>query len=631
MLAGSRCAFLESVSRRDKCRTYSAFVTAPSILEKTAKFKLVSIQAMRSLSSRQGFRRQLASPYHATALDWRVVDASRRRCGHSQATHHSNRYSRFRRGEKSSQSCSVCLSGFASSKQTGHGVEKLDNVDLNFQADDIFCDDSNVNVDDIDRGSVDWRIVDWSKVEITTNRDHRSPPHDERQSVATIEDLIPTVSPDFPSPVEMVIVRDRIIYVKRDDLLRLRSSNVSGNKARKMLALNEMSPDDFPDCIVSYGGPQSNAMLAIAAIVHSKNVDLCQNDSVGTACHDYSCAAETDMMRETSNISREDATAILSLGDKEREKERGYSMLSRSVEGRKRKKKRFVYYTKKLPRYLRKQPNGNLLRALSLGMEIVELSPIEYRDLFGGDYGGSPVAPHGLRPPVPGNSVWIPQGGACGVAIAGARFLADEIVSFWTKQGRGMPLSVCLPGGTCTTALLLHREIQSILHGMREETGESGTAAVATVLDIQVVAIPCVGDDEYAQRQMTALDANTGGTGQAMDIPTVLLPSSNNVKGGGKRHRGYFSFGEPSSAILKIFQEMKEYGVYLDLMYGAPAWCLLLQHWKTQQAADGEEDVNSCPIAGRQVMYLHSGGLEGISSQLTRYKHKGLLHSLEIQ
>jgi len=41
-------------------------------------------------------------------------------------------------------------------------------------------------------------------------------------------------------------------------------------------------------------------------------------------------------------------------------------------------RKRFVYYTKKLPRFLRKSPSGNLFRATSLGTEMVELSHEEY-------------------------------------------------------------------------------------------------------------------------------------------------------------------------------------------------------------------------------------------------------------
>ena len=74
-----------------------------------------------------------------------------------------------------------------------------------------------------------------------------------------------------PSPVEQHTVKDRTIWIKRDDLLKLPNSGISGNKARKMWVMDRISPKDFPECIVSYGGPQSNSMMALAAIVHSKN------------------------------------------------------------------------------------------------------------------------------------------------------------------------------------------------------------------------------------------------------------------------------------------------------------------------------------------------------------------------
>lgn len=114
-------------------------------------------------------------------------------------------------------------------------------------------------------------------------------------------------------------------------------------------------------------------------------------------------------------------------------------------------KKRFIYYTKTLPRYLRKNPNGNLLRAMSLGMEIRTVSHEEYNNLFGGLYGGSVMAPADLDPPIEGRSLWIPQGGACKIAEPGSNVLANEIVDYWASNGKNMPLALCIPGGTCTT------------------------------------------------------------------------------------------------------------------------------------------------------------------------------------
>jgi 1-aminocyclopropane-1-carboxylate deaminase/D-cysteine desulfhydrase-like pyridoxal-dependent ACC family enzyme len=143
-------------------------------------------------------------------------------------------------------------------------------------------------------------------------------------------------------------------------------------------------------------------------------------------------------------------------------------------------------------------------------------------------------------------------------------------------------------------------------------------------LDIRVVVIPCVGDDEYAMRQMISLDRSVGGRGRTEDMPHVLRPRADVEYGSARRRSGgYFTFGEPARAILDTFDEMNESGLYLDLLYGAPAFSLLLQHW-TSRSSD-------CPIAGRQIMYVHSGGLEGIASQLTRYKHKGLIDAGTIQ
>lgn len=167
-----------------------------------------------------------------------------------------------------------------------------------------------------------------------------------------------------PSPVESRLVRNRLVYFKRDDQIRLRDgAPISGNKARKMVALNDLETKDFPSCVVSFGGPQSNAMLALAAIVHFQNQKALSE------------------LKSSDNPQVNVTTNDVPL-------------------------KRFVYYTKKLPRFLRNQPNGNLFRAQALGMEIVEVSPEEYKNLFGGEWGG-PTEPPSIPPPVPGDSLWV--------------------------------------------------------------------------------------------------------------------------------------------------------------------------------------------------------------------------------
>lgn len=200
-----------------------------------------------------------------------------------------------------------------------------------------------------------WRTIDW---ENTAPKQEEEEVNPEVFKVASKKDLIPCLN--LPSPVEKILVKDRIVYLKRDDLVRLPESGVSGNKARKLYSLNNIADADFPTCLVSYGGPQSNAMVALAAIVHSKNA--------------------------TCNSNGEQQ---LGISDKSPNR------------------KRFVYYTKTLPRFLRNQPSGNLFRAQSLGMELVELSHAEYQKMFGSESGGRPEPPIELKAPVSGDSLWV--------------------------------------------------------------------------------------------------------------------------------------------------------------------------------------------------------------------------------
>lgn len=360
-------------------------------------------------------------------------------------------------------------------------------------------------------------------------------------------DRIPVVE---PSSVDVVMVNDRMMYIKRDDYLRLAGSQLSGNKARKMLALNSFKPEEFPECVVSYGGPQSNAMVALAAVVR---------------------------------------------------------FMSDQAQERGSRTKRFIYYTKKLPRFLNNKPSGNLFRALSLGMELVEVSNAEYMNMFGGEWGGSQEAPVSLDPPVPGNSLWIPQGGASTMALAGGRQLAREICEFWSARGAGGPLLVLLPGGTCSTAMILH-------HALEELNDESIYPRV------EVAVIPCVGDEAYARRQMMSLNAALGKK-DVENIPFVLPPSPDAFE----NDSGYFSFGEPDVRILETYRYMEEeHDIPIDLLYNGPALTILFRHWETTFRTDPR-------YAEKSIMFVHSGGLEGVSSQLLRYKYKGLVDLKDIQ
>jgi len=69
------------------------------------------------------------------------------------------------------------------------------------------------------------------------------------------------------SPISKIILEGREFLVKRDDLI---DPHLAGNKYRKLYALLN-TPRERLSKIISYGGTQSNAMLAIAAMCKKKD------------------------------------------------------------------------------------------------------------------------------------------------------------------------------------------------------------------------------------------------------------------------------------------------------------------------------------------------------------------------
>ena len=288
------------------------------------------------------------------------------------------------------------------------------------------------------------------------------------------------------------------------------SPGVCGNKARKLLSMQgALAPGAH---VVSHGGAQSNAMLALA--------HLCR-------AHD------------------------------------GVT---------------FTYHSKPLPAWLRKQPTGNLRRALHLGMRLREhASAAEYE-----------AACAAARESRDTEALFVPQGAAWPGAEAGVVGLAEEIGAWWQPQST--PLSVVVPAGTGTTALFLARHAPP---------------------NVMVYAVPCVGGTEGLLQQMHDLDAASGGAGV---LPRVLPPPGALTT----------PFAKPSAAVLGCWREAAaSHGLLLDLVYGAIAWGTL--------AACGFVPGRARTARGATAttLYVHCGGLEGLDTSLRRYQRLGLLREGE--
>jgi 1-aminocyclopropane-1-carboxylate deaminase/D-cysteine desulfhydrase-like pyridoxal-dependent ACC family enzyme len=87
--------------------------------------------------------------------------------------------------------------------------------------------------------------------------------------IMKLNNAVQTNAKNICSRVSKHIFRGIPFYIKRDDEKNITGDKnqniISGNKTRKLLELSKKKP--FPKVVVSYGGAQSNSMLAIAKVV----------------------------------------------------------------------------------------------------------------------------------------------------------------------------------------------------------------------------------------------------------------------------------------------------------------------------------------------------------------------------
>jgi 1-aminocyclopropane-1-carboxylate deaminase/D-cysteine desulfhydrase-like pyridoxal-dependent ACC family enzyme len=184
----------------------------------------------------------------------------------------------------------------------------------------------------------------------------------------------------------------------------------------------------------------------------------------------------------------------------------------------------FDYYSKPLPGHLRTEPTGNLKKALSLGMNLLEVPHEAYRQTVAGLYDCDDE-----------ETLLIPQGGADRVAREGVAVLADEIRRWLAGRGREN-ISVATPSGTGTTAFFLAEALP----------------------EIRVMTTAVVGDTAYLKEQMRRLGP---------------IPSNLTILESRKKHH----FAKPYPELLKIYRELREKGMEFDLIYGAKMWHDLME------------------------------------------------------
>lgn len=192
------------------------------------------------------------------------------------------------------------------------------------------------------------------------------------------------------------------------------------------------------------------------------------------------------------------------------------------------------------------------------------------------------------------------------------------------------PWKIIIASGTGTMALYMARHF-ALNNRIRKEIENSSTAmshnqhkeislsiplSVHDFVDIDVIAIPCVGSSKDLQDQMTALDDVSG----IHKIFPTILPHrreyeniTNSIDNNKISKR---IFGNPSKIHYDIWSDLiTETGVTFDLIYTPMAMEILFESFKYDKNV--WKDCN--------LLYYHCGGVEGNESQLGRYKYAKLI------
>ena len=128
-------------------------------------------------------------------------------------------------------------------------------------------------------------------------------------------------------------------------------------------------------------------------------------------------------------------------------------------------------------------------------------------------------------------------------------------------------------------------------------------------LDVEILAVPCVGSGEYLLDQMRTLDKLSGYVGL---FPTIISSSFSQKR----------NFAATYVDHLDLWAELKrQTSIEFDLLYAPRSFEIILSsHLKRPfKRTDLDKPLLENWLEGSNVIYYHCGGQEGNCSQLARY------------
>ena len=183
------------------------------------------------------------------------------------------------------------------------------------------------------------------------------------------------------------------------------------------------------------------------------------------------------------------------------------------------KKWEFIYYTNHIPKILKQYPQGNYLRALKNGANIIQIS-----------LNGEKLIKF-IKSLKDEETLIIEEGGRIKESEYGIKLLAEEVNEYALKHN----LKIFLPSGTGTTAYFLSKHV-----------------------NVEVLTVACIGDERYLKKQFKWL-----GGGK---IPIVLKP------------RKKYHFGKLYPELYTLWIELKNAGIEFDLLYDPIGWDTIMYY-----------------------------------------------------
>ena len=216
---------------------------------------------------------------------------------------------------------------------------------------------------------------------------------------------------------------------------------------------------------------------------------------------------------------------------------------------------KYIYFAKKLSKYLENNLNGNLKESLNNNMNLIQIEHKEWESFI------EKLNKTKLKK----NVIFIHQGGLQKEAELGVKILADEINTFFKSKNieKG---KIFLPSGTGATSLYLQKHI--ISH--------------------QVYTTACVGSSEYLEKQFAKLEKDS------LNYPIILETSKK------------YHFGKLYQEFLDLHIDIKnKTGIEFDMLYDSKGLIAVLEHKEIFKNGD--------------FIYIHCGGILGNNSMIDRY------------